>query len=139
MERRKCMLINKKSLIKRTLELHDRRPCALQPIYNCGQVNKCSIMELLSRCQGKAVNTTFCAPARYTLLSNRKTEKLNFKIYKENTVQLAMKSTILEIHAQQPLAYIMPTLNAGSRHVSHGNTIIVFLIFCTNLQKIDET
>jgi hypothetical protein len=55
---------------------------------------------------------------------------------------------------QQPLAYIpqtlfqhevfmvTPTLNAGSRcsrHVSHGNTIIVFLIFCTNLQKIDET
>jgi hypothetical protein len=55
---------------------------------------------------------------------------------------------------QQPLTYIIqtlfqhevfvitPTLNAGSRcsrHVSHGNTIIVFLIFCTNLQKIDET
>jgi hypothetical protein len=24
------------------------------------------------------------------------------------------------------------------RQVSHGNTIIVFLTFCTNLQKIDE-
>jgi hypothetical protein len=24
------------------------------------------------------------------------------------------------------------------RHVSHGNTIIVFLIFCTNREKIDE-
>jgi hypothetical protein len=49
---------------------------------------------------------------------------------------------------QQPLAYILqtlfqhevfvitPTLNVSSRcsgHVSHGNTIIVFLIFCTNL------
>jgi hypothetical protein len=57
---------------------------------------------------------------------------------------------------QQPLAYIFHTLsqhevfvitsslNAGgrqarvARHVSHGNTIIVFLNFCTNLQKIDE-
>jgi hypothetical protein len=55
---------------------------------------------------------------------------------------------------QQPLAYIFPTLfqhevfvitpalNAGSRcsrHVSYGNTINVFLIFWTNLQKINET
>jgi hypothetical protein len=57
---------------------------------------------------------------------------------------------------QQPLAYILqtlfqhevfvitPTMNAGSRcsrHVSHGNTIIAFFIFCTNLKpaKIDQT
>ena len=58
---------------------------------------------------------------------------------------------------QQPLAYILqtlfqhevfvitPTLNAGlrcSRHVSHGNQSWqhenCFLIFCTNLQKVDE-
>jgi hypothetical protein len=52
---------------------------------------------------------------------------------------------------QQPLAYIFqtlfqhevfvitPTLNAGSQaRVSHGNTIIVFLICCTNREKIDE-
>ena len=50
---------------------------------------------------------------------------------------------------QQPLAYILqilfqhevfvitPTLNAGSRcHVML--VMLVFLIFCTNLQKIDE-
>ena len=76
MERRKCMLINKKSLIKRTLELHDRRACALHPIY-CGQVNKCSIKELLPRCQGRAVNTTFCAPANlyaFVQSENRKIE-----------------------------------------------------------------
>ena len=29
------------------------------------------------RCQGNAVNMTFCGPARDTLLFNRKTEKLN--------------------------------------------------------------
>ena len=56
---------------------------------------------------------------------------------------------------QQPLAYIFQVLFqhevfvnrnyanterrlALPRHVSYGNTIIVFLIFCTNLQKIDE-
>ena len=32
----------------------------------------------LPRCQGNPVNVTFCGPARDTLLSNRKTEKLNF-------------------------------------------------------------
>jgi hypothetical protein len=46
---------------------------------------------------------------------------------------------------QHEVFVITPTLNAGSRclrHVSHalgGNTIIVFLIFCTKLQKINET
>jgi hypothetical protein len=32
----------------------------------------------LPRCKGNAVNTTFCGPTRDTLLSNQKTEKLNF-------------------------------------------------------------
>ena len=43
---------------------------------------------------------------------------------------------------QHEVFVVMPTLNAGlrcSRHVSHGNMIIAFLVFCTNLQEIDET
>jgi hypothetical protein len=49
---------------------------------------------------------------------------------------------IFQILFQHEVFVIMPTLNAGPRlscHVSHGNTIIVFKTFCTNLQKIDET
>jgi hypothetical protein len=48
------------------------------PPFYCGPANKCSITDWLPRCQGNAVNTTFCGPAHGTLLSNRKTEKFNF-------------------------------------------------------------
>jgi hypothetical protein len=40
---------------------------------------------------------------------------------------------------QHEVFVITPTLNAGSRCSRHGNTIIVFPIFCTNPQKIDGT
>jgi hypothetical protein len=51
---------------------------------------------------------------------------------------------------QQPLAYILqtlfqhevfvntPTLNAGSRLPRGAIIMLVFLIFCANLEKIDE-
>ena len=40
-----------------------------------------NVLLWLPRCQGNAVNTTFCGPARDTILSNRKTEKSNFELY----------------------------------------------------------
>jgi hypothetical protein len=68
MERRKCLI---KKFNNGTSRL---TACALHPSI----VNRSINFLLWTRCQGNAVNTTFCGPGRDTLLSNRKTEKLNF-------------------------------------------------------------
>jgi hypothetical protein len=48
---------------------------------------------------------------------------------------------ILQTLFQHEVLVIMPTLNAGSRHVCHSNTIIFkkFFVQTSNLQTIDET
>jgi hypothetical protein len=91
---------------------------------------------------------------QYMIQSKTQVETVKFRIYfkvmfRQNEIEYFTRNMC----TQQPLAYIFqtlfqhevfvitPTLNAGSRcshHVTHCNTIIDFLIFCTNLQKIYE-
>ena len=100
-----------KSLIKWTLELHGWRTCALHPFY-CGPVNKmnkCSIIDWLPRCQGNTVDTTFCGPARDTLLSNRKTEKSK----KHNKQERKCRRSSLQIWKLCHLASILIPTSIG--------------------------